>query len=83
MKTIIAIASAAIGIIMFAGAVKELKASSGVVIIPGDDVPCYHNLWTCSYEDSDSYWSGCDPNYREGEITTMVAKAICTTYHQS
>ncbi len=83
MKTAIAIVSGAIGIVMLAGAVKELKATTTGGIPPADNVPCYHNLWSCSYEDSDAYWSGCDPNGQQGEITTQTAKMICTTYHDS
>ncbi len=83
MKTAIAIVSGAIGIVMLAGAVKELKATTTGGTPPAQDIPCYHNLWTCSYEDNNAYWTGCDPNGPTGEITTAQAMLICTTYNDS
>ncbi len=83
MKTTIAVVSGAIGIVLFAGAVRELKATTTQTILPPNDVLCYHNLWTCSYEEGTGYWTGCDPNQGPGEISTPTAAQICTTYHDS
>lgn len=73
-------AFAAIAIALAAGAYHVRAETSGGP--PWDGVPCYHNLWTCSYEDSDAYWSGCAVQY-PGLISTGTAKSICTDYHSS
>ena len=79
MKYPIGIASAAIGLALLAGAARRARADTQ---IPPDGAQCYYHLWTCSY-DGTGYWSGCDPNFSEGWITTRTAEAICTDYHSS
>ena len=75
------LASGAIGLALLAGATHDAIADTSTTTQPGGGVPCYYNLYTCSYEDSMAYWSGCDPQYSPGMITTTTAKAICTTFH--
>jgi len=74
------VVSGAIGLALLLGATHDATATSGGGQ-PGDGVPCYYNLYTCSYQDSMSYWSGCDPQYAPGLIPTATAKVICSTYH--
>ena len=83
MKTTIAVVSGAIGILLFAGAVRELKATTDESIPPPDDISCYHNQWTCSNLEGDGYWSGCNPDLDIGVISAAVAGEICTAYHWS
>ena len=81
------IASFAIGLALLVGASTRAFASGngtgGSGGMPGDGVPCYYNLYTCSYQDSMAYWSGCNPDYGQGLISTANAKAICTAFHSS
>jgi hypothetical protein len=75
------VASAAIGLALLAGVTREVTASTnGSVVVPPDNIRCYYHLWTCSY-DGENYWSGCNPAFPEGWITTAEAKLICTVYH--
>ncbi|HEY8062178.1 MAG TPA: hypothetical protein VID74_05245 [Gemmatimonadales bacterium] len=74
------IASGAIGLALLLGATHDATATMSNVQ-PGDGVPCYYNLYYCSYQDSMGYWSGCDPQYAQGLIPTATAKVICATYH--
>jgi hypothetical protein len=78
MKFPFAVGAAAIGIAMTAGAVHVVRADTS---IPPATVPCYLNMYTCSYLDSEAYWSGCTLGYEAGVIATIFAKEICTTYH--
>jgi hypothetical protein len=74
------VASAAIGLAMLVGVTHELTAVPTTPVLPGDKVPCYHHLWTCSY-DGNAYWSGCNPDGEEGWIFTSTAKLICSDYY--
>jgi endo-beta-N-acetylglucosaminidase D len=73
------IVSGVIGLALLIGATHDATATTSGQ--PGDGVPCYYNLYTCSYQDSMAYWSGCDPQYSQGLIPTASAKVICSTYH--
>ena len=77
------IASAVIGLALLVGASRKALADTSGTGQPGDGVTCYYNLYTCSYQDSMAYWSGCDPQYAQGLIPTATAKLICTTFHAS
>jgi hypothetical protein len=78
-------ASAAIGLALLLGATRDAVANTtetgGGHGPPDDGIPCYYNLYNCSYQDSMAYWSGCSPGYAPGLITTATAKVICEQYH--
>lgn len=75
------VASGTIGLALLAGATRDAVATTTGGIQPADGVPCYYNLYNCSYQDSMAYWSGCDPQYSPGLIPTSTAKVICTTFN--
>lgn len=75
------VASGAIGLALLVGVTHEAVATTGGGGQPSDNVPCYYNLYHCSYQDSMAYWSGCDPQYSQGLIPTGTAKVICTVFH--
>lgn len=74
-------ASAVLGFALLGGSVQAVRASEEGPV-PGESIKCYYNMYHCSYP-GDNYWSGCNPNFPEGWITTATARALCETYHSN
>lgn len=48
---------------------------------PPQSYECYHMLWSCSFVDSDGWWSGCDPELLNDRVVEWYrAEVFCQEY---